>query len=230
MEQIRISAKNLGAMALPDFCPRCFWIKMHTKTLPWQIFPGIFSSIDAYTKKVAHSWIDNGGMPHFMKELGVTGWLPTPHWSKFSRAHKESGIILSGVPDDLWVVKGGIHIPDYKTAKFTMNQDKLLPMYEVQENGYGWIAEGQGMDIVGLSLIYMEPVTTEEAAVGGACDEHFKMQFEPHYLPIDKDKDTLEAMLEKARRIYDEPAPDSLSSCKDCAALHGICEALDGEL
>jgi hypothetical protein len=25
---IQISAKNLGALAMPDFCPRCFWIGM----------------------------------------------------------------------------------------------------------------------------------------------------------------------------------------------------------
>ena len=26
-EQIRISAKNLGSLALTNFCPRCFWLK-----------------------------------------------------------------------------------------------------------------------------------------------------------------------------------------------------------
>ena len=44
--QIQISAKNLGALALPAFCPRCFWIRMKCGgKLPYQIFPGIFSSI-----------------------------------------------------------------------------------------------------------------------------------------------------------------------------------------
>jgi len=54
MPQFRISAKTLGELALPDFCPRCFWLKLHAKHLPLQIFPGIFSSIDAYTKRVVH--------------------------------------------------------------------------------------------------------------------------------------------------------------------------------
>jgi hypothetical protein len=45
--QIRISGKDLGALALPDFCPRCFWIRRHApQGLPFQVFPGIFSSID----------------------------------------------------------------------------------------------------------------------------------------------------------------------------------------
>ena len=38
MEQVRISAKNLGAMALPDFCPRCFCLKPHARQLPFQNF------------------------------------------------------------------------------------------------------------------------------------------------------------------------------------------------
>jgi len=52
-----ISAKTLGELALPDFCPRCFWLKLHAKHIPYQIFPGIFSSIDAYTTRVVHAWI-----------------------------------------------------------------------------------------------------------------------------------------------------------------------------
>ena len=52
--QLRIFAKTLGELALPGFCPRCFWLKMHTRQLPFQIFPGIFSSIDVYTKRVVH--------------------------------------------------------------------------------------------------------------------------------------------------------------------------------
>jgi hypothetical protein len=51
--QIRISAKNLGELAMPSFCPRCFWLKLRLNNrLPFQIFPGIFSSIDSYTKTI----------------------------------------------------------------------------------------------------------------------------------------------------------------------------------
>ena len=57
-EQIRISAKNLGSLALPDCCKKCFYIKLKLKNkLHWQIFPGIFSSIDSYSK--SHGIIDD---------------------------------------------------------------------------------------------------------------------------------------------------------------------------
>jgi hypothetical protein len=70
-DSLRISAKNLGALALPDFCPRCFWLKSRTKVLPFQIFPGIFSSIDSYTKRVVHAWIDaNGNAPFGLRRRG----------------------------------------------------------------------------------------------------------------------------------------------------------------
>jgi len=44
-DQFRISAKNLGELVLSDFWPRCFWLKLNTRQLPFQIFPGIFSLI-----------------------------------------------------------------------------------------------------------------------------------------------------------------------------------------
>src|SRR5205814_9298993 len=51
--QLRISAKTLGLLALPNFCSRCFHTRMHCgDKLPFQIFPGIFASIDSYSKKV----------------------------------------------------------------------------------------------------------------------------------------------------------------------------------
>jgi hypothetical protein len=37
---------------MKGFCPRCFWISRRAR-LPWQIFPGIFSSIDSYSN-LAH--------------------------------------------------------------------------------------------------------------------------------------------------------------------------------
>ena len=40
MRTLVISAKDLGELAKPDFCSRCFWLKRHARSLPFQIFPG----------------------------------------------------------------------------------------------------------------------------------------------------------------------------------------------
>jgi len=221
MEKIRISAKVLGQIAMPDFCPRCFWIKLHFKKLPWQIFPGIFSSIDAYTKKVVHAWIDRkDGKPDFIRDLNVTGYVKVPHWSKFMM-ETEYGITLSGGADDMLIVPNGIHIPDYKTAKFTANQDKLFPMYQAQVNGYAKIGVHLDMDIDSLSLIYMEPLTDEQAASEYNHIGCFDMRLVPHFLPIEMDIDSIDPLLERAREIYDGPIPEK-TDCKDCEALDKI--------
>ena len=58
-EQIRISAKSLGQLALADCCPKCFYIKLKLNNrMPFQIFPGIFSSIDSYSKKVTWQYVE----------------------------------------------------------------------------------------------------------------------------------------------------------------------------
>jgi len=223
MERIRISAKVLGQMAMPDFCERCFWIKLHTKALPWQIFPGIFSTIDAYTKKIVHEWIDQKKgvvVPEFLKDYGVTGYQKCPHWSKF-KIETKYGITLSGAADDIWTVPDGIVIPDYKTAKFTANADKLLPMYRVQLNGYAKIAEGIGMGpVVGIPLIYMVPQTEPEDVKTGWGMDRFKMDFVPHVLHLDFQD--IDPLIERARKIYDGTIPSGADKCKDCSAMDEI--------
>ena len=144
-DQIKISAKDLGQVALYDFCPRCFWIKHRLRNkLPFQIFPGIFSSMDSYNKRIVHSWFDkHGSPPPWMKELGdLTGYREPPHYSKFQFLDPSTGILLTGSPDGVFTHRDGSYlIVDYKTAKYTGTQDQLYPMYEVQLNDYALIGE-----------------------------------------------------------------------------------------
>ena len=226
-QEIRISAKDLGAMALEDFCPRCFWIKRKAKQVPWQIFPGIFSSIDAYTKNVVHAYIDrNGCLPGWMPENfdGVVGYLKAPHWSKFKWTDPGTGITVSGVVDDLLVTDNGDHcIPDYKTAKFTANADKLLQMYKVQLNGYAIIDESMGNNVQGLALIYCEPVTTPEACTEKIYHpDGFDMGFTAKVLTIERNRKMVLDLLEVAKEIIDGPIPDETPGCKDCQKLNNV--------
>jgi hypothetical protein len=105
-ERIRISAKNLGELALPRFCPRCFWIKLKLNNkLPFQIFPGIFSSIDIYTKNIIHSWFDrHHSSPPWLSDLGeLTGYINPPHYSKYSITDDDNDILFTGVPDGIFI-------------------------------------------------------------------------------------------------------------------------------
>lgn len=229
MEEIRISAKALGEVALDEFCPRCYWIKLKCKPLPFQLFPGIFSSLDSYQKKVAHNWIQNHTKgreaPHFIKELGVTGFMKAPHWSKFWTIIPKYGIRLNGMLDDIWILNSGkIHLVDFKTARYTVNQDKLIPLYKTQLNGYALIASKDAgfPEIDSMSMIYNEPQTTEENAETRSYPDSFDMWFKPKYVPVAVDLESLDPLFEKTRNIYDGPVPNGRNGCKDCSAMDNI--------
>jgi len=227
---LRISAKNLGAFALPGFCPRCFWLQLRVgNRLPFQIFPGIFSSIDAYTKRVVHGWMDEVGVPPvWLSVLGeITGYIDPPHHSRFQMMVPEQGLLLTGAPDGiLRLADGSIAIIDYKTAKYTGTQDALLPMYEVQLNGYAAIAESLEMGRVSkLALVYAEPVTDIETARQRRMrqDDGFLMPFSIAIHLVALDLGRLPELYRKARLISDLPeAPDRTPGCENCAKLDAL--------
>jgi len=224
---LKISAKNLGYTALEDFCPRCYWLKLKSKVLPWQTFPGIFASIDAYTKHCIHHIIDrnNGALretrPEWMLRIGnVDRYEKVPHWSKNLYLDVKSNITLSGAPDDVWVTSDQRRIiPDYKTAKHTDTQDKLFPMYEIQEIVYSILIDPKAE----LYLIYMEPKTEPAAACENIIDCGFALQFSGVVVPIENNKKKVREALTITRDIYEkEKAPEGRTGCKDCKALDEV--------
>jgi hypothetical protein len=94
-QTIQISAKNLGILALPAHCPRCFWLKLklHFK-LPYQIFPGIFSFIDSYSKRITWNYYEKyKKLPPWFSEFGeFSRPVPVPGWSKFYLIDEETNI------------------------------------------------------------------------------------------------------------------------------------------
>ncbi|RLC19398.1 MAG: hypothetical protein DRH93_15600 [Deltaproteobacteria bacterium] len=223
---IRISGKNLSAVLMPDFCPRCFWIKNNLQ-VPWEIFPGIFSSIDSYTKKMVHAAFEaTNRPPEWIPEVkDAIGLAKTLHWTKFNRFDQKTGITVSGMEDDVFVYRNNSRtIVDYKTAKFTKNQDKLLPLYDGQLNMYAWIEEGLGNDIRGdLLLIYCEPITVPNLI--NFSNRGFKLPFEAKTLVIKKDNAVVRQALDIAAGIVFGEMPDRSDDCKDCGKLEVIMAA-----
>jgi len=227
--QIRISAKNLGAFAMPNYCPRCQWIKLKYK-LPYQIFPGIFSSIDSYSKSIAWAYYDKyNKLPPWFDTFGdFDEPIPVPGWSKFFFVDKETNIKLTGVADE--IVKktdGSYAIIDYKTARFTKHADSLHPIYKVQLNGYAKIAESIGISPISqLVLLYYEPMTdiieiTTDELNELVSEDSFKMGFKAHSLDVELDPEGIvKPLLKKVRELGDmEQAPEGLEGCEDCRLL-----------
>lgn len=228
---IKISAKNLGYTALADFCPRCYWIKLKTShKLPWQTFPGIFSSIDAFTKHCIHYMVDNGPTPEWMMSgIGnVAKWKLVPHWSKNTFYDPKSQITLHGAPDDLLVLADGtLAIPDYKTQRWTDNQDKLFSLYAVQSNVYNILMTQDTKVDAKLFLVYMEPDTAAASACNNIITNGFSICFNAKVVPVEVDKGMVRRSLTLTREIYEmEKPPDSRAGCKDCLALENVIELL----
>jgi len=211
-----ISAKDLGRLNMPDFCPRCFWLERHIDKPPG-IFPGIFSTLDAITKRSTHrSFSERGKIPDW---LDIDDLIEVEEGDIYFKLPVEQGNwILTGYPDDVFKnKKGNYHIVDYKTAKFTERQDELLPLYEVQLNCYAYLAEEYGYKpVTDLSLVYCQPNKDLEN------DENFKLGFETFILKVDLDLSIIPKLLLKAREVLnEEKPPQSHPNCK------GICRWID---
>jgi hypothetical protein len=232
-EELRISAKQLGAVAMRRFCPRCFWLKLELRhRLPFQIFPGIFSSIDAYTKRMVHDHFDRHGVaPGWLGPLGpITGYRNPPSAASYQTVINKYDIRLTGAPDAVFMRPDGSHvIADYKTSRLTAAQDSLFPLYEAQLNAYAVIGLRCGFSpISGLGLIYFEPQTSgQDVSESNQRDAGFVMGFAANVKPIPVNLAGLEPLLATARNLADEAqAPTGRSGCEDCPRLDQIIAAL----
>src|SRR5439155_341197 len=136
---------------------------LHNPHLPYQIFPGIFASIDSYSKRVTALWYDeHKHPPAWLDVIGASARpLAVPHWTKFQLTDERTNIRLTGVPDAIWQRRDrSLAIVDQKTAKVTEKQDELAPLYAAQLNAYAYIAERVGIGKASwLGLEYYEPIT-----------------------------------------------------------------------
>jgi len=189
--------------------------------LPFQIFPGMFSSIDAYSKTITHLHRHHSDhLPTWMEQSGIMGEpVEGLHHSRFQWIETDD-ILLTGVPDE--IIRDGVELSiiDYKTARHTEGQDALLPIYRVQLNCYARIAERLGMGTVRrLALLYYEPKT--DISIGdlaGLTDDNgFAMRFNPKVVPIALEPEIIPPLLEQARRLFDSPSPpQGREGCSNC--------------
>ena len=229
---LTISATRLGELAQPGSFPRCFWVKLKSPRLPYQTFPGIFSSIDRYVKRMAHIHYERDGrLPGWYPPVGdVVGMEQVPHYTKFTATDPKSGVVLRGEPDAILRLHGGgFHVVDYKTARLSTSQHGMYPRYEAQLNAYAYIGVRAGFSpVTGLSLIYLEPDTDVEndPRLLDRSREDFLLGFTPRLLGVElKPESYMEALLALAAHFFhlDEP-PDGKPGCQDCRAVEGLAQ------
>ena len=230
-----ISVSRLAEVAMPGFCPRCFWIKLKMGwELPFQRpMPGVFRDIDQYVKNVVRThYKEKGALPQWFPHLGkVTKLEKTPGWRDFYFTHPQIGITFRGEMDEILQLNGcGYHILDYKTARYTAAQDRFLPIFEAQLNAYAYIAERGGFfsPITGLSLVYLGPDTDFRlnSAHMERLSDKLMMGFTPQVKGIDIKPDSFtEGLLQKCADIANLPGPPMpVSQCHNCRLLQKVSE------
>lgn len=224
-----VSVKLLASLNMPTVCARCWWIE-HQIGLPWQRFPGIFSTIAGYTEWAANLMFERHDR-EWLPE-GVVDTIKAPTWRDFHATDPQTGITLRGSPDWIGTYDADHrqwHVVDFKTAIITRGQDELLPLYQAQLNGYAWIAEQRGAKVVSMSIVYAEPNTAQVLV----DDEGptLRLRFVPR--PVERIQvppllKVAEAILGHNRPPAPQWGPDK-ESCKECVKLNAIINSIRGE-
>jgi hypothetical protein len=143
-------------MAMPTFCPLCYWYRLHCGTPPFSSFPCIFNDIDLYTKRLVRTHIDKHAHPSkWMGALSVADGHADPGTLQWH--DKKNDIILRGILDELLHAEDRSRwfLVDYKTARYTAGQDRLLPLYKVRLLAYAFLLVKAGYQNHEISaLIY----------------------------------------------------------------------------
>ncbi len=208
---------------------------MHVRPLPWQGFPGIFSSIDRYTKQVVVGHLEGEGfLPPWMAGVAdSTEHLDPPHWSRFKATDESTGVTLRGEADAVFrLADDTCIIVDYKTSRYNPDNRSQHRVYRAQLNAYAWIAQRLDFPSASrLALVYMEPATDSETVdiAGSVNTDGFVLGFRPRVVEVDLDPERLiPPLLRQAARIHALPdAPEEgRNGCRDCAALERLLDTL----
>jgi hypothetical protein len=230
-----ISVSRLAEVAMPDFCPRCFWVKLKMGwELPFQRpVPGILGDIDRHVKNVVRThYEEKGVLPRWFPYLGeVTKLEKAPKWRDFYFVHPQLGITLRGEMDEILQLNScGYHILDYKTARYTAAQARFLPVFEAQLNAYRYIAERGNFfsPIIGLNLVYLEPDVDCHLNRGQIelSSGKLTMGFMPQVKNIEIKPDSfIEELLKKCAEIASLPEPPKpVPQCNNCRLFQNLFE------
>jgi len=201
---------------------------VHQK-VPYQVFPGVFSSIDAYTKRVVAHAVQEHFLhqPWLMALPPIVANVPVPHHSHYQVEDAASGILLTGSPDVIFRCRDASHIiVDYKTAVYSAKQAALLPLYAAQLHAYKYIGERRGLaPIERLYLLYAQPLTDQLHAQDRTNHTQggFKLGFQFHTHEILVQPGLIAGLLATARGLFDRAtAPAGRPGCDDCTRLDAL--------
>lgn len=226
MEDLRISASNLGLFVMPDFCERCAWLLLKMRhRFPFQRpFPGVMFHLDRQQKASSHQHFEKHGKPPkwFGPFADAKSDLDT---GKLIYTDPESGVELRGAPDEVVILPdGSLAVIDFKTAKHKEGKDVLFPKYEVQVNAYALLLhQEEGKKVSKGGLLYFQIQTDYDddelldLITKDGLDVHFKAV--PVEMELDPEKIVLPLLMETRKLFKRRTPPAGKDGCKDCELL-----------
>jgi len=212
--QIKLSPSRLG---LFKNCRRCFWMEiMQGVKRPAGIFPSLPSGMDKVLKIYFDSFREKGELPPDIKDK-LDGKLfddmeKMDVWRNNFRGlqhlDEESGILLRGAVDDMFVSSDGSFIPiDFKTRGFPLKED-TAGHYQHQMDLYCFLLAKNGMKVGDCAvLVFYYP-----KAVNGEG----RFIFECEFVRVQTSIANGEQMFKEAIKILQGPEPECDPECKWC--------------
>jgi hypothetical protein len=226
-EQVRITGKNLGYLALEKYCPHCLWYLLRFKFHP--PFSGFGGAVWGWLEKmqrdtVTHLIDRDSCLPEeFAPLCSIKSRVEFKrHWTSFGYLHK-SGVFIYGTPDDIFELSNGeLCVIDYKSAKNKGTEDEFFPQYRVQVISYGNIAEfGLELGKIGTAgLMYWEAEVDKFDP-----SKHFKNgamfpSWKVGVVPVDVDYKILDPLLKELQSVWNSKMPpEGIMGCKNCTLL-----------
>lgn len=206
-------------------CPRCFYLdRREGVRRPGQVNYHLNNAVDLLLKKEFDHYRLSGTPHPLMKQEGVAA-IPYFHeeldrWREplhggLQFLHTETGFLLTGAPDDLWVNgEGALHVVDYKATR-VLTQVSLdageHPGYQRQLAFYAWL-----LSCSGFRLATEHYFVVAESKLNRSALNH-RLDFELHLLKTPVDLEWIEPTLQKIKDNLSAMEPPAASeSCDYC--------------
>jgi hypothetical protein len=207
-------------------CPRCFYIdnKLGTKRPGYPEFT-LNKAVDQLFKKEfdehrieasAHPIMEQYGIDAVpFKHKNMNTWRENFEGVEFK--HKETGFVISGAVDDIWVnPEGELIVVDYKaTSKegsiTTLADSSWNQQYQRQMGVYQWLLRNNGFTVSPMGYLVYANARTDKAAFDG------QLEFEVTLVPMEGDTSWIDEILPKIKATLEsDEIPPIGDACEFC--------------
>lgn len=207
-------------------CPRCFWLdnKLGTKRPGFPSFNLNIAVDELFKKEFDH--YRKTQTPHPIMEQYHIDAVPYQHdkldeWRDpfvgITHTHKETGLIVSGGVDDVWLARDGkLIIVDYKSTSkdgsiVELSDSPWDQQYKRQLGVYKWLLEQNGFKVADTGYLVYANASKEEPNFDD------KLVFETTLVPVEVETKWIEPALKKIKECLDqETIPAIGPTCEFC--------------